>query len=533
MKKSQLTITEAQGFHQAGNIKEAKQAYLEILRSNPNEVSALHGLALLYAEEGRLDEAQNYLEKARALKPADPAFCLHLANILKAKGSFNQAIQILQDLVREYPHFSAAFNNLGTVYFAQDQLAEAAKSYQTAIDLQPNYADAYYNLALALTKLGRTEEAINVYQALLVLAANHTAARFQLGCLLMKQQHFKKALTQFESIEHEHFFAFETQTNLATCYFKLGLLNEAKRYYFKALAMMPEDKQVLFNLGIIAMQQGMVADAIKFYQQVIMLDPNSFDAHNNLGIAFLSQKKTSLALTHFYAALKLQPNNEAIRHTIKIIKGENNLSGSPPEYIQTLFDSYADHYDSHLTQTLNYNVPQRLYQMVQLSYDLSKVKWDILDLGCGTGLCGELFKSAARSLVGVDISEKMLAQAEQKNSYDEVVLSDILVFLTHQAKTYDLILAGDVVVYFGDLNALFETVAHALNREGLFAFNAEINEHENYQMTTTGRFAHRKEYIDQLIAENGYKILRYQIAKLRVENEQSVPGHLYLLQLRA
>ena len=36
---------------------------------------------------------------------------------------------------------------------------------------------------------------------------------------------------------------------------------------------------------------------------------------------------------------------------------------------------------------------------------------DVLDAGCGTGLCGPLVAPYARRLVGVDLSERMLARA--------------------------------------------------------------------------------------------------------------------------
>ena len=40
---------------------------------------------------------------------------------------------------------------------------------------------------------------------------------------------------------------------------------------------------------------------------------------------------------------------------------------------------------------------------------------DILDAGCGTGLCGPLLAPYARRLVGVDLSDGMLKHAREKN----------------------------------------------------------------------------------------------------------------------
>lgn len=529
-KKPQLTLDDVQEIHRAGRLEDAKHGYLEILKANPNDVSALHLLGILYAEEGNLEEAQAYLEQAITLKAKDPVISLHLANILKAKGLFHQASQVLLTILREHPNFAAAYNNLGTVYYAQAKLKEACEAYQKAIDLQPNYVDAYYNLALALGKLNRIQEAINAYQALIELSPAHPGGRFQLGCLLMQQQKYEAAAKQFAAIESEHPYHFETQTNLATCYLKLGKLADAKVHYLRAYEMAPADIQVLFNLGVISMQLGQLNEAIDFYLRTVKVNPNHFDAQNNLAFAYLTLKRNEDALQHFREALRIKPHDEAIRHTIRILTQEKNITTSPPEYVRSLFDSYADHFDAHLTKVLHYQVPQRLYQAVADTLGKGAKRWDILDLGCGTGLCGELFKDMANTLTGVDLSTKMLEIAATKNIYDELIAADIVPFLEAKKAAYDLILAGDVLVYFGDLAALFPVAFNALRPQGFFVFNTEIGNEDEYAMLPSGRFAHSKAYLDKLIQANHFNMVSYEVIPMRTQDQTLIHGHLYILQ---
>lgn len=529
-KKTQLTLNEVQEIHRAGRLTDAKRGYQEILRVDPKNVTALHMLGVVFAEEGDLDEAQANLERAVLLDPNNAPLILHLANILKAKGLFHQAQQLLLDLTQSHPNFAAAFNNLGTVYYAQAKLEKAQVAYQQAIDLQPNYADAYYNLGLVLTKLNRMQEAINAYQALIELSPEHPGARFQLGCLFMQQFKYEQAASQFAKIENQHPFHFETQTNLATCYLRLGRLPEAKTHYLQAMDLMPNDIQVLFNLGVISMQQGQLEEAISFYLRTTRINPNHFDAQNNLAFAYLTLKKNEAALFHFREALRLQPNNEAIRHTINILVGEKNITNSPPEYVRALFDSYADHFEPHLKQVLHYQVPQQIHQAVMHVVNNTTVHWDILDLGCGTGLCGELFKSISRTLTGVDLSEKMLAVAAQKSIYTQLVHADILSFLSEKEAAYDLILGGDVLVYFGDLDAIFTAAYHALKPNGLFVFDTEINDKENFSLLSSGRFAHHKNYIDQLALAKHFAIIQSTVIPMRTQEQMLLHGYLYILK---
>lgn len=523
-------LEEAKKLHQSGHLIEAEKKYLEFLQTNPDNDEALHHIGLLFAEAGDLDKAHQYLQKAANKNPNELSVQLHFANILKAQGLYDQAIQVLQQVIHAHPDFPATYNNLGTVYFAQGKFLEAVTVYQKAIDLQSNYVDAYYNLGLAFGKLNKKEDAMNVYEALIELAPQHAAARFQFGCLLMEIHKYKPAIEHFSVIEQNHPFHVETQTNLATCYLKIGYLNEAEVHYKKALELTPDDLQILFNLGVINMQQGRLREASEYYEKAVKAQPDYFEAQNNLATVYVMMRNMDAALLHFRKALSIQPNNTVVKHMVDILSHEKNISISPPEYIRSLFDSYADHYDAHLVNALQYQVPQLFYQTIHELIADEKISWDILDLGCGTGLCGELFKADAHSIVGIDLSQNMLDIAEQKKVYDKLVRTDILSFLINKHEEYDLILAGDVLVYFGDLKQVFSSIASALTSNGLFIFNTEINDTEDYAMTASGRFAHNKEYLNNLAENNKFNVLYHQVVNIRTQDNHSVSGYLYVLK---
>ena len=529
MKKKNLDFTEVHALHQAGQLDLAEAGYLALLRKNPRDVQTLHSLGILYAEKENFVDAIEYLQSAIQYQPTDPVLQLHLANILKFQGLFGQAADVLQKTIEANPEYTPAMNNLGTVYYSQGKLAEAVDMYRDVIKRKPEYIDAYYNLGLALSKLDQLDEAINTYQTLLKKSPEHFAARFHLACLFMKQEKIDEALREFLLIETAQPYHYETQSNLATCYLKKGALNEAKKHYLKALELQPKDTQILFNLGVINMQQGNIDNAIQHYQKVVQINPDLFAAHNNLGVAFLAKHHVAFALRHFQEALRLQPNNEAINYTVTMLSQNQRLLAAPPDYVKSLFDAYADHYDQHLLSALDYQVPAYLYQAVSTVIQPKAHSLDILDLGCGTGLCATPFKPFAKTFEGVDLSEKMLDVAREKNIYATLICHELDSFLAKQTAKYDLILAGDVLVYMGDLKAIFQHAHHALREQGLFTFNAEISDDTDYKMNQSGRFSHQKKYLDQLAEQNHFKVVHYQVAKTRMQNNEPVYGHLYVL----
>jgi predicted TPR repeat methyltransferase len=98
----------------------------------------------------------------------------------------------------------------------------------------------------------------------------------------------------------------------------------------------------------------------------------------------------------------------------------------------------------------------------------------VLDLGCGTGVCGLHLAGACDLLVGVDVSPAMLAKARERNLYHQLEQSDIEEYLRHApAQCFDAVLAADVFVYLGDLAAIFRAVARVLKQDGVYALSIE------------------------------------------------------------
>jgi predicted TPR repeat methyltransferase len=241
----------------------------------------------------------------------------------------------------------------------------------------------------------------------------------------------------------------------------------------------------------------------------------------------LAKQHIAFSLKHFQEALRIQPHNKSIEYTVQMLAKNERLTIAPPDYVKSLFDSYADHYEMHLLKALDYQIPLLFEKLLK---GFLHPPLDILDLGCGTGLCGVPFKASAKTLTGVDLSANMLAFAAKKEIYHTLITADIQTFLAAKQDAYDLILAGDVLVYLGDLADFFKQIQKALRSEGLFIFNTEITTERDYATNQSGRFSHGKKYIDDLAKKYGLQIVKYQEAVTRLQNNEKVLGHLYLLK---
>lgn len=438
--------------------------------------------------------------------------------------------ELLKKIIQQHPDHFVAYNKLGAAFFILKKWEDAIQAFEKALEIEPGYFEAKYNLALALTKQENFEKAIPLWQSLLEQTPNHPAAHFHLGCCYMAQKKFKDAEKSFTINIQQNPAQAEAYHNLATCYLEQGALNEARQQYQMALTFAPNDTDILFNLGVIASAQNDFDRAIRYYQHLLSIDPNFLTAHYNLGIAFMIKKHNEFAIDHFTAALQLKPDDKNIEYLIEILKPQKNIRGAPESYIENLFDAYANHYEHHLVRTLHYTLPDLFFNAAKKICHLKKESLNLLDLGCGTGLCSAPFKPFTKICDGVDLSEKMLMIAKAKNIFTSLTRSEILLYLKDKKELYDIILAGDVCVYFGELEKLFIFVAQSLRQNGFFIFNTEISLEKNFTMHQSGRFGHSENYIKSLAKQNHLSIRKFETIQSRIQNNEPVPAFLVVLE---
>lgn len=195
--------------------------------------------------------------------------------------------------------------------------------------------------------------------------------------------------------------------------------------------------------------------------------------------------------------------------------------------LAAFFDACAVDFEYQLTR-LAYRVPTLLSElMVNLGLEYSS-KLDILDLGCGTGLCAKIVKPYARTLIGVDLSAGMLAKAERRKLYDTLHRGELTDYLRDVRGACDVIVLGDVLPYVGKLDDVTALAAKALKPGGAILFSAEDGDEskaaEGYaRRSRTGRYVHTAAYVERMCAAAD---LRAEItrADLRLEAGVRVLG---------
>ncbi|WP_158290293.1 tetratricopeptide repeat protein [Ramlibacter sp. WS9] len=344
-------------------------------------------------------------------------------------------------------------------------------------------------------------------------------------------------------------------------HYQAGRLTDAERSFAASLALVPGRASTLTNLGAVRLKLGKVQEAADLLEEALKQEPDNAEAlgHRATALAELGQHKDALncadralalnpalgpvwslrgellkdlgrydeAATSFENAIAHGGDPQLHRYYLASLTGRDVPAKPPRQYVETLFDHYAEGFDEHLVQVLHYRAPQVLAEGLKR---MKRRFTRALDLGCGTGLCGPLVKPMAGALVGVDLSATMVERAASLGVYDEVVQSDVVSYLQATPHRFDLMLAADVFIYVGALEDVFAGAARVIEPGGAFCFSVEASTSEDVALQRSLRYAHSRGYIEGLAAKYGFDITAMTEQPIREDQLLPIPGLYFWLE---
>lgn len=268
-------------------------------------------------------------------------------------------------------------------------------------------------------------------------------------------------------------------------------------------------------------------------RQVISQDPSDGRAYELLGKLLYRASRTEEAAATYRAWLQADPADPVAAHLVCATTREDQPQRASNGFITSVFGRAAAEFDVGLAK-LNYEAPRLIFEQAMAALDPTRVGLDILDLGCGTGLCGEWFRPLARRIVGVDLSPEMLDRARARGCYDELVCDEITAYAMRCTDRFDLITAADVFCYFGDLAHVTAVVSSLLHPAGLLIFSVEelsidltsSIDRAGYELLEHGRYAHRAAHLSHVMVQAGLTPVATGQAVLRWERGAPVRGLL-------
>jgi predicted TPR repeat methyltransferase len=370
----------------------------------------------------------------------------------------------------------------------QGQGDDAVVLIERSLDLEPERADWYSNLGIVLQDRLELDAAAAAYRRAIAVDPSHANAHSNLGVVLRAK----------------------------------GEPAEAEAAYREAIRIDPGHCDAYHNLGVLLNAQKRPREAALCFSKIITLRPKHPEARRLLALAHCTLGEVDKAVEIFEEWLGEDPHDPIARHMLAACSGRDVPPRASDAFVEQTFDSFAASFDSKLAKLL-YRAPALVAEMLRQAGAAPSRSLDVLDAGCGTGLCGPLLAPYSRRLVGVDLSEGMLAQARARDIYDELRRSELTAYLTGCDREFDVVVSADTLVYFGPLDAVAVAAERALRPGGRLVFTVEELDGAGYSLAASGRYRHAREYVSAVLADAGFHP-EIVPAELRLEGGEPVPG---------
>ena len=294
---------------------------------------------------------------------------ISIAIRLQQNDQWVAAGDMYRRILEKAPDYPDALHYSGVLAHQEGRSDQAVALIQKSLELEPDRADWHSNLAIVLRDRLRLDEAVAACRRAIALDPKHANAYSNLGVLLRAQ----------------------------------GNLDEAEAAYRAAIRVSPEHSDAYTNLGILLNGQKRTHEAVVCFCKVITFRPKHPEARRLLALAHCALGEIDVAVSIFEEWLKEEPDHPIARHMIAACSGRDVPPRASDGFIEQTFDSFAGSFDSKLAK-LQYRAPALVAEMLADSSAGESKSFDVLDAGCGTGLCGPLLAPYARRLVGVDLS---------------------------------------------------------------------------------------------------------------------------------
>lgn len=424
---------------------------------------------------------------------------LALAVELHRDRRLTEAEKLYRAVLEAVPEHPDALNFLGVLSNQQGNPAEGERLIRRSLDLAPEHPDALNNLGNVLKGAGRLTEAEAAYRRVLEVRPDHVGALNNLGVVLKDQKRLEEAIATLQ----------------------------------RAVGLWPEYADAHYNLGNALKRSGRLREGIESYCRAISLDPRQ--AHSRKVLAYslylLGRKNEAVSVLDDWLAL--EPDHPVAVHLRAACSGEGVPDRASDRFIRQVFDEFAASFDARL-KGLEYRAPELVAEAVSKAVGEPSAVLDVLDAGCGTGLCGPLLRPYARSLTGVDLSPAMAGKARERGVYDDVVVSELTEFLSDVREAYHLVVSADTLVYFGALDKVLAAAAGAMRPLGWLAFTLEREKDKSapagFVLQHHGRYTHTEGYIRSCGAAARLQVCSLDRAELRMEAGFPVDGWVVLMR---
>jgi tetratricopeptide (TPR) repeat protein len=281
-----------------GDMDGAEAGFRDALGKDPRAFRAYYALGTVLERKNNSGEAEREYEKSLELVPDFEPPIVALTSLYLRDGRVSQAESFLNRQLSRVPNSAAALAAMAEVKSVQKDSASAQRLAQQALKHDPDYRPAMVVLARDHYRARRLDLALYTLTAILdgygaenpPRDKNNGEARLLRALIYREQGQRKAAIEELRRAVQLRPDLVEARINLAAYLLEAGNAQEAVPLLEGALPYDPGNVLVHLNLGDGYRLQGRPAEAITQLSWVVQAAPDLAQAHYDLGLVYLFSK---------------------------------------------------------------------------------------------------------------------------------------------------------------------------------------------------------------------------------------------------
>ena len=163
-------------------------------------------------------------------------------------GNYSKATKDLTKAIKIEPENAELYFYRGYAYTEMDKSEKAMADYSSAILYKPDYAEAYYNRGAVKIDLGLLDEGGEDLEESQRIGGLDIDVGFNLAIIAFDKEEYLKAIELFENLVETDDAVQKVDAfyYLAECNYRLDNIEDACRYFYKAMSLGDKDSEEIY-----------------------------------------------------------------------------------------------------------------------------------------------------------------------------------------------------------------------------------------------------------------------------------------------
>jgi len=308
--------------HDSKDVQAALDYFNQAAKADPSFALAYTGVADASLRMYKINKDPFWTQKAlvaaqqaQQINDKLPEVHAMLGSVYRTTGKYSESIAELKRALSLAPKSDEFYRRLGEVYLDSGNNAQALAAFQKAVLLNPYYWVNENALGEAYAGIADYSKALQAFQKVSVLEPDIDAGFENVGNMYLQQGEYQQSIPYFQrALQIEPYFS--TYSNLATSFFMLKQFPQAVAMFEKAVAMNPNDTDVVLNLADAYGDLGQADKARSTYLRAIAAgfkeletNPQNADVMVDIALCYAKTGNATQALTFIRQARAIDKGN--------------------------------------------------------------------------------------------------------------------------------------------------------------------------------------------------------------------------------